>query len=248
MRLVSLSDIGLVRKVNQDSYISVYNKNHDLLLLVCDGIGGAKAGEVASLEIVKYFGEVFASNHGFKDADEAITYLKYQVRQASNHVYKMSLTSKKYEGMGTTIAGLLISSVGNFVINAGDSRVYGFHDHQLRQLTTDHTLVNELLDRKLINEEEAKVQPKRHYLTKFLGVYEDATCDVYAVSSFNEYYLLSSDGLHGYVSKSQMENIIDNNDFSLEEKAQFLLKSALAKGGYDNITLILVKIGGDDHE
>lgn len=248
MRFTSLSDIGLIRKKNQDSYVCVYNDNDDVLFLICDGIGGAKAGEVASFEIVKYFSEIFSENKGFKDEQEAITYLKYHTKIASNKVYELSLTNKSYEGMGTTIAGLLISSVGNFVINAGDSRVYGMKNGKLIQLSQDHTLVNELIQRKVITEDEAKVHPKRHYLTRFLGVFEDASADVYAISDLNDYYLLSSDGLHGYVPIEQMQNIISDKSFSLSQRAQFLLKSALAKGGYDNITLILVDMEEDTHE
>ncbi len=246
MRVFSLSDVGLIRKNNQDSYINVYNENKDLLALICDGIGGAKAGEVASLEIVKYFGEVFSKHQGFKDAEDAISYLKYHVRMASDHVYEMSKSDPRYEGMGTTIVGLLISDIGNFVINAGDSRVYAYHDGNLRQLTSDHTLVNELIKRRLITEEEGKTHPKRHYLTRFLGVYEGATCEVYAISNFSEYYLLSSDGLHGYVEKEQMAAIIADPSFTIEEKANYLLKSALAKGGYDNITLTLIAMDKED--
>lgn len=249
MQFYSLTDIGLVRKKNQDSYITVYNENHDLLVLVCDGIGGHKAGEVASYEIVKYFGEVFASNNGFKDDEDAITYLKYHVRIASNIVYRMSLKNSEYEGMGTTITGILISSIGSYVVNAGDSRVYGYGNHELHQLTKDHTYVNELVDRRIITEEQAKTHPKRHYLTRFLGVYEDATCDAYRVSDFNEYYLICSDGLHGYVPHEYIKKIIADPSLPLVMKASALLNKALKAGGYDNITLVLVDmIGGKKYE
>ena len=178
MEYFSLTDIGLVRSKNQDSYITVYNENRDFLVLVCDGIGGNKAGEVASAEICKYFGKIFPLNKGFKDAQELHTYMKYHVRIASDCVYDMSLRNPDYEGMGTTITGILFSSIGTFVINAGDSRVYGVSDN-LVQLTKDHTLVNELLERHLITEEEAINHPKKHYVTKFLGVFEGASADVY---------------------------------------------------------------------
>ncbi len=249
MKVISLSDVGLVRKNNQDSYINAYNKNKDLLALICDGIGGAKAGDVASSEIVKYLGEAFSKHKGFTNAEEALSYLKQHVRLASDHICEMSKTDARLEGMGTTIAGLLISEVGNFVINAGDSRVYGYHDGNLRQLTSDHTLVNELVKRHLISEEEGQVHPKRHYLTKFLGVYEGTTCETYAISNFNQCYLLSSDGLHGYVEKGEMEKIIGDMSISIEDRANKLLKTALAKGGYDNITLTLIAMDKeDDHE
>ena len=241
MEIYSLSDIGLVRSKNQDSYITVFNENHDLLVIVCDGIGGNKAGEVASYEIVKYFAGVFANSKGFKDDEDAITYLKYHARMASNHVYHLSTMNEDYEGMGTTITGILISSIGTFVLNAGDSRVYGLASGSLLQLTKDHTYVNELLERKLITEEEAKTHPKRHYVTRFLGVYEDATCEAYRITGISDYYLICSDGLHGYVDHQDLQDILNNKETSLMVKAKTMLDKALAAGGYDNVTLVLVK-------
>ena len=245
MEYFSLTDIGLVRDKNQDSYITIYNENRDFLVIVCDGIGGNKAGEVASAEICRYFAKLFPMNRGFKDAEEVQTYLKYHVRIASNYVYDMSLKNKDYEGMGTTITGILFSSVGIFAINAGDSRVYGVSD-DLYQITKDHTLVNELLERKLITPEEAINHPKKHYVTKFLGVFEGASCDVIPVKEKYDYYLVCSDGLHGYVSDNYMYKIITDNSFSLGHKSAELMKAALKAGGYDNITFVLVHLDKGD--
>lgn len=244
MNYFGITDIGLVRQKNQDSYITVHNENHDLLILVCDGIGGNRAGEIASSEIVKYFARMFPLNKGFKDSEEAITYLKYHVRMASNHVYDLSKINKDYEGMGTTITGILISSIGNYVINAGDSRVYGIASNDLFQLTKDHTLVNELIERRLISLEESKTHPKRHYITRFLGVYEDSVPEVYRVSNLNEYYLICSDGLHGYVDNDIIKKILLDNNMSLGTKANLLVDKAKQAGGYDNITLVIVDMKG----
>lgn len=241
MEICALTNIGLIRNKNQDSYLTVYNNNHDLLVLVCDGIGGNKAGEVASYEIVKYFERVFGNHNGFKDDEDVITYFKYHVRVASNHVYDLSLKNEDYEGMGTTISGLVVSSLGNFVINAGDSRVYGLFDRTLLPLTKDHTLVNELIDRHVISEKEALTHPKRHYLTRFLGVYEGLSADVYKIMDRYETFLVCSDGLHGYVEKAVMLRILNDPDTDLAAKGDYLIKAALEAGGYDNITLVLVK-------
>ena len=247
MKICSLSNIGLIRSKNQDNYLTVYNKNGDLLALVCDGIGGNKAGEVASFEIVRYFENIFKNNHGFKDDEEIITYLKYHVKVASNHVHDLSLKNEDYEGMGTTITGILISSLGNFVINAGDSRVYGLYNHELVHLTKDHTLVNELIDRKMITKEEALSHPKRHYLTKFLGVYDGLGADVYKVMNRYTSYLICSDGLHGYVSKEEIKEVLMNQSVATSLKPRALLNLALKAGGYDNITIILIEIEKGDN-
>ena len=245
MEYFSLTDIGLVRAKNQDSYITIYNENRDFLVIVCDGIGGNKAGEVASSEICRYFAKIFPLNKGFKDAEEVITYLKYHVRIASDYVYDMSRANKDYEGMGTTITGILFSELGTFAINAGDSRVYGINE-EMHQLTTDHTLVNELLARKLITPEEAVNHPKKHYVTKFLGVFEGASADVYQIFDRYQYYLVCSDGLHGYVNDAEMVNFISDKTLTLAQKSSQLMQSALRAGGYDNITFVLVRLDAGD--
>ena len=248
MKICSLSNIGLIRSKNQDNYLTVYNKNGDLLALVCDGIGGNKAGEVASFEIVRYFEKLFKNNHGFKDDEEIINYLKYHVKVASNHVHDLSLKNEDYEGMGTTITGILISSLGNFVINAGDSRVYGLYNHELVHLTKDHTLVNELIDRKMITKEEALSHPKRHYLTKFLGVYDGLGADVYKVMNRYTSYLICSDGLHGYVGEDDLLKVLDDSELKIAYKGSTLMEMALKAGGYDNITLIIIDVREEEDE
>ena len=114
------------------------------------------------------------------------------------------------------------------------------------QLTTDHTLVNELLARKLITPEEAVNHPKKHYVTKFLGVFEGASADVYYVEKQYKYYLACSDGLHGYVSDHDMQMIINDNALTLAQKSSQLMQSALRAGGYDNITFVLVRLDAGD--
>lgn len=241
MEICAVTNIGLIRNKNQDSYLTVYNKNHDLLALVCDGIGGNRAGEIASYEIVKYFERVFSNHNGFKDDEDVITYFKYHVRVASNHVYDLACKNEDYEGMGTTISGIVITSLGNFVINAGDSRVYGLFDNTLLSLTKDHTLVNELIDRHVISETEALTHPKRHYLTRFLGVYEGLGADVYKIMDRYEMFLVCSDGLHGYVEKTAILKILKDPNSDVAAKGDKLIKEALDAGGYDNITLIIIK-------
>lgn len=235
-----ISDIGLVREKNQDSYLVVENKYGDFLAIVADGIGGGKAGEVASGETVKYFNEIFKESGPFEAIDDAIEFINYHIEKVNKTVYELSLTNEDYHGMGTTLTGILITKNGNISLNVGDSRVYGFIDSKMFKLTTDHTLVNQMLEKGQINYEESLNHPKRHYLVKAIGIFDYMRGDVHKVKDM-DYYLVCSDGLHGYVSDEEITELINDEDKSVDDKVIELKDTALLKGGYDNITVILIK-------
>ena len=237
MEIYGLTDIGLIRDMNQDSYLISKNDNGDVLLLVCDGIGGAKAGEVASGETVKYFQENFPKAPVFRDLIMAREYISHHVRLANKRVYQLSRNFEEFRGMGTTLTGLLITKHGTLSINVGDSRVYGFLNHKAFRLTIDHTLVNEMLLSGQITYEESVNHPKKHYLVRAIGMWDSVEVDVHKVKDM-EYYLVCSDGLHGFLSNEELLSIVYEEGKSVEEKTKELLDAALLKGGYDNITLI----------
>ncbi len=245
MEYYCLSDKGKLREKNQDNYLVVSNKDQDFLALVCDGIGGNKAGEIASFEVTHYFQKLFASNDGFSDLAQLKSFLEYHIRQASHLLYELSYQNTDYEGMGTTITGVCFSKHGDLVINAGDSRVYGLKDQKLTLLTSDHTYVNELIQRHMITPFEAKIHPKKHYLTRFLGVYDDGYADLYELKDEYDLYLLSSDGLHGYVDHKMIEKVLLKQE-DLSSKCKELVELALKAGGFDNITVVLIDKGGQD--
>ena len=239
MEFNCISDIGLLRNINQDSYLTVRNEYGDFLAIVADGIGGGKAGEVASGEVVKYFKDIFEKSGPFKKLDDAINFIQYHINNINRKVFEMSLSDSKYSGMGTTLTGLLITSKGTLSINCGDSRVYGFLDNKIFPLTNDHTLVNQMLEKGQISYEESLNHPKRHYLVRAIGIYNFVNADVHKVKNMN-YYLICSDGLHGYVSDAEICEII-NSKSSLQDKTNELKDLALLKGGYDNVTIILIE-------
>jgi len=240
MEYSCLTDIGLIREKNQDSYIAVSNAYGDFLVLVADGIGGANAGEVASGELIKYFDVNFRDSGPFSKLEDAINYMIYHIKKANKHVYELSKKHPDYAGMGTTISGVFFTKCGIISINCGDSRVYGFIDDLMIQLTVDHTLVNQMLEKGQITPEEAVNHPKKHYLVKAIGIYENCNPDVHKVKDM-DYYLVCSDGLHGYVSEEEIRHIVFAEDKSVAEKAEDLKDLALLKGGYDNITVVLVR-------
>lgn len=236
-----ISDVGLVRDKNQDSYLAVKNQYGDFLALVADGIGGGKAGEVASGELVKYFNEVFKECGPFDSIDNAIDFMNYHLQKCNEYIFDMSISIDDYAGMGTTVSGILITSKGCASINCGDSRTYGFIDNKIIKLTEDHTLVNQMLAKGQISYEESLNHPKRHYLVRAVGIFDDVKFDVHKVKKL-DYYLVSSDGLHGYVSDSEITKIALDETKTIEQRVIDLKDISLLKGGYDNVTVVLIKM------
>ena len=239
MEYYCITDVGLLRDKNQDSYIAVENAYGDFLVLVADGIGGGKAGEVASGEVIKYFDFTFRQSGRFDSLEDIISFMNFHVNAVNKHVYEMSLKYPEYEGMGTTLTGFMITGHGVITVNCGDSRVYGFSDVEMKQLTFDHTLINKLLEEKKITYEESLNHPQRHYLIRAIGVADKAKADISKVDDMG-YYLACSDGLHGYVSDEEIKAIVLDKEKSVAQKAIDLKDLALLKGGYDNVTAVLV--------
>lgn len=243
MDYASISDIGLYREKNQDSYCAVSNIYGDLLLCVADGIGGGKAGEVASSEVVKYFIDKFKNSEKFESIAQAEEYMRKLICDANLEVFKLSCKYRQYQGMGTTVTGILKSEAGVISFNVGDSRVYGYADGKSFHLTQDHTLVNEMLAKGEITYEESLTHPKRHYLVKAVGVWDVVKPDIHQVAVMDN-YLVCSDGLSSYSSDEEIRTIMVKENLSAKEKCDELLQLALYKGGYDNITIVVLNNNG----
>lgn len=240
MEFACISDIGLYREKNQDSYLVKENQYGDLLAIVADGIGGGKAGEVASGELVKYFDSAFAQSGPFENMDDVISFLEYHINAANKEIYIKSQSDSKYSGMGTTLTGILLTKFGNVSINVGDSRVYGFIDEKPFRLTVDHTLVNQMIEKGQITYEESINHPKRHYLVRAMGIFDYVKPDIHKVKDM-DYYLVCSDGLHGQCSDEEINKVVNRKDITLQDKVTELKDLSLLKGGYDNVAIILVK-------
>jgi len=240
MNYFCVTDIGLLREKNQDSFLVKENNHGDVLAIVCDGIGGGKAGEVASSEVVKFFDENFVSSGPFNSNDELIEYLNRSVALANRRVFELAKSHEEYSGMGTTLTGVLINKNATYSINIGDSRVYGFADKKIFHLTNDDTLVNQMLANGEITYEESLNHPKKHYLVKAVGVFKDVNADIHKVKKM-DYLLICSDGLHGLLSEDEMMEIVYDQTKEVSQKVEELKDMALLKGGYDNITVVLIK-------
>ena len=243
MDIAGRSHKGFIRVSNQDNYLITQNSQGDTLAIVCDGIGGAKAGDVASLMATKFIGESFASIEGFDSITDGEAWFKEAIKKANDKIFTATATSDDYAGMGTTLVGALIVKNEIIVANVGDSRAYVLYKDVLRQVTLDHSLVYELLASGKISVADLDTHPQRNILTNALGVVGQLKIDTFKVTE-GEKLLLCTDGLSGYVSSEVILSIINNLDYTIDTMLEELIIKANDAGGYDNTTIIIADIGG----
>ncbi len=244
--MVCSSDTGKVRKYNED-YIG---GNESLgLAVLADGMGGYQAGDVASRMAVKTITEqLYAflkkcppfklhANHRY----HFVTLLLEQaVLKANQVIYKMAKQKTHYQGMGTTIIVALFHNNFMSVAHVGDSRLYRIRGKEFRQLTKDHSILQELIDCGFYTPEQARHYPRKHLITQALGVGQAINVEIQENRVHaQDTYLLCSDGLSDMLDDGDMYNILNHN--SPEQAAQLLIEAANKKGGKDNISLILVR-------
>lgn len=234
------SDIGRVRKMNQDAFI-VKHVGKMTLAFVCDGMGGAKAGEVASRMACEKIVE-YTDAHPIDRMEDTKVWLHNAVGFANESVYVASLRNPAYYGMGTTLVGLLEYDNHLYSVNVGDSRLYGYTPSLFEQITLDHSLVSEMVSRGMISEEESKTHPKRHILTNALGISRDIRIDIQEIKTPYEMLLISSDGLHSMLEDAQIQAILAA-EADLPTLCDHLIAAANEAGGSDNTTVILAKAG-----
>lgn len=227
------SDVGRMRKANEDSYFVRVP-----LFVVADGMGGAQAGEVASQIAVDAFADPL---------DETLAperRLAAAVQSANREIHDQSLADQSRQGMGTTLTSALLGDEELTLAHVGDSRAYRLRDGELTRLTTDHSLVGEMVRRGAITEAEAEVHPQRSILTRALGPEREIEVDTLTHTVRDgDVYLLCSDGLTGMVSDAQIAEVA-GSDVPLREVAEELIARANAAGGVDNITVVAFRVGG----
>ena len=242
-----LSDVGLVRGHNEDKI--AWDENLGLVLLA-DGMGGHNAGEVASELAVNC---IIDSLRGvlIPDIEETVDRLsavEEAIQHANNEIVQVALEQQECAGMGTTIVLSLFYNDSVIFAHVGDSRIYRYRDEELSQVTTDHSLVQEMVDNGYISEEEALKSASRNLITRALGIGDTVDVDVaQSDCQIDDLYLLCSDGLTDLVTDEEISVIFEqhaNGDgFSanvLESIATSLVSSANEKGGKDNVSTVLV--------
>lgn len=240
LEIYGLSDIGISRSLNEDSFYCAKNSAGDTLLLVCDGIGGAASGEVASQMAAGIISTLFEKAPVLEKDYEADEWIRMALNKANEQIYAKSMWTRKNRGMGTTAAGALITRKGTYIFNAGDSRVYALYPDGLIQMSEDHSIVQDLINQNKLTREQARNHVQKNTLTNALGVWRLFRVDVNKIKSDYSMLLICSDGLHGYVEENRIRRVLVSRQ-SLAEKASMLISLANAAGGFDNCTVVLAQ-------
>jgi len=241
-----LTDVGSVRNQNQDAIFYCNEKVGPFpnLFAVADGMGGHKAGEVAShLALAEFTTHI--QNFRAKDFIPKENFLDVFIEAAqvaSAKVLEQAASDENMQGMGTTLSACTITPDTIYTVHIGDSRIYVITPQSIKQITKDHTYVNELVKTKHITAEEARTHPRRHVLTKVLGTQEhlDADCDIFAVGGTTA-VLLCSDGLTNMVDDETIRKIATGGGY-VADRTKRLIDEANKNGGQDNISVVLVNI------
>ncbi|MFS0839422.1 Stp1/IreP family PP2C-type Ser/Thr phosphatase [Paenibacillus sp. 1P03SA] len=239
MKMVSVTDTGRVRSVNEDRAVIQHDVGGFSLAIVADGMGGHQAGDVASQMTIDIIREELKSLSSAMTVEECELAVKEAIRSTNRKVFEYASAREELQGMGTTVVVLLASGQRAILGHIGDSRAYKINGPSILRLTEDHSLVNELLKNGQLTPDEAERHPRRNVLTRALGTEPDAQPDVRHLSlESGDILLLCSDGLSGMVDDQTILSIV-RGEAELEAIAQSLLQAALDAGGDDNITIIL---------
>lgn len=246
MKHFAITDVGMVRELNEDTYL-VKEYGDATLLAVFDGMGGAKAGETASAlardEVEKYFDGFFRD---FSRTEPAAIQaaLASAADRANFKIFALASADKEYEGMGTTMVAALCISDKVYIANIGDSRAYLIDKDGAYQITRDHSFVQYLVDIGKLTPEEARNSPKKNIITRAVGVDKEVSVDVSVIEQKqykNKTLLLCSDGLSNYIETHSLAALAKEHK-ECEELCNVLVKTANEAGGHDNITAVVAKL------
>jgi len=250
-----MTDTGLIRSHNEDS---IGNDLSIGLAVLADGMGGHKGGEVASaLAVNSILNDLPAELERCKnlDIDENVSGYSYQsiaiknsIEKANSVIFEAASKQLQYEGMGTTIVVTMFYDNRLTVAHVGDSRMYRLRDHEMEQLTTDHTLLQELIDRGFYTPEEAAKSLNKNLVTRALGIEETVKIDIgEEIVLPKDIYLLCSDGLTDMVDDRRIHMILEENKSQIDLTCTDLIQQAKDNGGHDNISVILIQPNKHGH-
>ncbi|MGH3664784.1 MAG: Stp1/IreP family PP2C-type Ser/Thr phosphatase [Egibacteraceae bacterium] len=234
------TDVGQVREVNEDNYFPGTS-----VFAVADGMGGHVAGEVASREALKPLESLDGQTFG--NPEDATAALRKAIETANREVVARGQADPDLEGMGTTLTAVLVRDDRLHLAHVGDSRAYLFRDGRLSQLTTDHTLVEQLVQEGRLSRDEIATHPQRSVITRAIGVDTDVTVDTLPPQALQpgDQVLLCSDGLTGPVGEAEIADILtETTDGDAAVRA--LLDAANQRGGPDNITVVMLRVSSDE--
>ncbi|MBQ8894205.1 MAG: Stp1/IreP family PP2C-type Ser/Thr phosphatase [Clostridia bacterium] len=238
MKIIGNSDVGSVRQQNQDAYL-IYQPEPDVgLAVVCDGMGGARGGLQASslaIQTVRAYFEVHSLAEDQKKAFSEI------VQLANRNVYNEAYENAELSGMGTTLVAAWVHKDQVCFANVGDSRGYHITNGNIRQITKDHSAVQELVDSGHLTERQAKIHPNKNIITRAIGVEDEVEHDFFSLTALpGDIIILCSDGLTNHVDENEIHFEVSGGNF--EDLPKRLIDLANSRGGTDNITVVAIQI------
>lgn len=231
------SDKGNVSEVNEDAF---FIDNDSALYIICDGLGGHKAGDIASAKCIEVVIDYISSN--IKAATDYSKLLSDAIKQANSILYEISQNDLSFNKMGTTIVMALIKNEEYYAAWVGDSRLYLFRDNTFTLLTKDHSKVQMLIDAGITTKEKAWRHPERNVILSAVGITNKIEPGV--ISGFikiQDLFILCSDGIHGEIKDHEIIEILEKN-MNIENAVNDIIQHALAAGGSDNATVIAVEV------
>ena len=244
MKAIAVSDVGKRRSMNQDYVFQSKEAVGNLpnLFIVADGMGGHKAGDFASRFTVNYIREAISSS----DETNPVKLLRMAIEQANRETIWKATHEDEYEGMGTTVVAATIINGYAYIANVGDSRLYVIGPDEIRQVTRDHSLVEEMVRMGGIRKEEAKYHPDKNIITRAVGAALEVKVDFFGHKMRrNEKLLLCSDGLTNMLDDDEIMGVV-NTDDEPARRAGELINRANTYGGKDNISVVLVEPDEDE--
>lgn len=241
MKSFYITDAGKIRDHNEDNVIILSNDNEEYILAVADGMGGHKAGEVASAIAINHLTEEFYRLDTIGDKETAIDWLRNIVTEINNKIFDYTKENPDSKGMGTTLVCAIQTK--NYLLygNIGDSSGFAIKNNKMHKVTKDHTLVNLLVSTGELTEEEAKYHPRKNVLMRALGANNPIDIDIFDVGDSKiSGIFLCSDGLTNMLTIEQIEKVL-NSELTVEEAVIKLIKKANARGGKDNISIAYLK-------
>ncbi|MCH3908888.1 MAG: Stp1/IreP family PP2C-type Ser/Thr phosphatase [Bacilli bacterium] len=227
------TDIGRVRSHNEDQAMVVVNASGEVFMIVCDGMGGANKGDVASKMAIDSLCESFRNKKRMPFAYLDKLWLTRACKAANKSIYDLADKKPAYKGMGTTLVAALISGNRLLIGNIGDSRAYMIVKNEIKQLTVDQTYVHFLVETGKISKEQALTHPERHVLMNALGIYPSLSLTISQYPYHGESMLLCSDGLYNQLSEKEILSIT-STDERVDQKVTSLIVQANSNGGSDN--------------
>ncbi len=233
MKVVGITDIGLVRQKNEDSFLIDEKAG---LFVVCDGMGGHRAGEVASGLTI----DTFKQNKYKKKSDPG-QHLIDVIRQANTQIYEMGQNTPEFYEMGTTVTAALITDNLLTVANVGDSSLFLIRNAEITKLTHDHTVAEQMVADGVLHRDDVRSNSYNHVLTRAVGIETDIDIDIFEQELLtDDLILLCSDGLTDMLTVTEVGDVFNGNKHNIEQIARQLLTRALHNGGNDNITIVLI--------